>query len=155
MNYSMIKNKLQKLGLLTTLLTLSIAQREPGVLLQDASIAMKTLVVSKRTQATLTMNRVDGEAAAKWNTNQCFELYIESPYKDDSYQPFMLKDPTDNKNIKPICFSPKKPEIKIECNLKDKSDDTIQFRFTAMPDNLAKDQVVWIGINNFHTPWSG
>jgi hypothetical protein len=51
----------------------------------------------------------------------------------------MLKDPTDNKVIKPICFSPKKPEIKIECNLKPKTNDTIQFRFTAMPKNMAKD----------------
>ena len=107
---------MHKLGLIATLLSLGAAQK--GVLLQDASIAMKTLVVSKRTMATLTMNRVDGEAAAKWNTNQCFELFVESPYKDDSYAPFMLKDPTDDKDIKPTCFSPKKPEIKIECKLK-------------------------------------
>jgi hypothetical protein len=67
MNNSIIK--MNKFGLLTLLSLGTANAAEPGVLLQDASIAMKTLVVSKRTQATLTMNRVDGEAAAKWNTN--------------------------------------------------------------------------------------
>lgn len=67
----------------------------------------------------------------------------------------MEKDPTDNKDTRPSCFSPKKPEIKIDCRLKENTKDTIQFNFTSMPDNFASDQVVWVGINNFHTPWSG
>lgn len=51
----------------------------------------------------------------------------------------MEKDPTDNKDTKPSCFSPKKPDIKIDCRLKENTKDTIQFNFTSMPDNFASD----------------
>lgn len=43
---------------------------------------------------------------------------VESPYKDETYSTFKLKDPKDGKDVKPTCYSPKKKGIKIECNLK-------------------------------------
>lgn len=28
----------------------------------------------------------------KWTPNQCFELFVESPYDDETYKTFQLKD---------------------------------------------------------------
>lgn len=90
----------------------------------------------------------------KWTPNQCFELYVESPYDDETYKTFQLKD-KDGKDVQPTCFSPKKKDIKIECSLKKGTTNTVQFYFSDFPTELAADQVVWVGINNFYTPWSG
>lgn len=67
----------------------------------------------------------------------------------------MLTDPKDDADVKPTCYSPKKSDIKISCQLKEGSTNTVQFYFTEFPDELKADQVVWVGVNNFHTPWSG
>lgn len=46
-------------------------------------------------------------------------------------------------------------DIKLECQIKPGSFDTLQFWFTDIPEERRKDQVVWVDFTNFHTPWSG
>ena len=83
---------------------------------------------------------------------------MESPYQDNglanTYKTFQLKD-KQGKDVQPTCFSPKKKDIKIECKLKAGTNNIVQFYFSDFPRELASDQVVWVGINNFYTPWSG
>jgi hypothetical protein len=53
---------------------------DPRLMLYDASLSLNELVVSKKTGGILTMTRLDGTRAGNWETDKCFELYVESPY---------------------------------------------------------------------------
>ena len=94
------------------------------------------------------MTRLDGTRAGTWEKEKCFELFVESPYKDfDSYRPF-------TKDAGVTCSSPNE-KIKVDCKIKEGSSFTLQFWFSELPEEYSSDQVRQVSFSNFHTPWSG
>jgi hypothetical protein len=87
------------------------------------------------------MNRQTTKDASVWQSNKCFELFIESPYKSpQSYHTF-------SKAFTPKCRVANYPKIKVDCKVKpdfiDKgkvvdqhSTTTIQFWLTDIPKGL-------------------
>ena len=116
--------------------------------LYDASLSLDNLVVSKVTNGKITMTRLDGPRTGTWEANKCFELYVDSPYKDfESYRPF------DN-SVGVSCTSPNN-KIKVDCQLKAGTSNTLEFRFSELPEEYKSDQVRQVSFSNFFTPWSG
>jgi hypothetical protein len=112
-----------------------VAAADVQINLYDASISLDSLAVSQTTSAVLTMNRADGNRAGKWQTDTCFELYVESPYTDFiSYNPFIASNP-------PECESASPASVQVECKIKTGVTDTLQFWFRGMTESEKEEQV--------------
>ena len=141
-----MKNNRPSIAILASLLLQSACSTRLS--LYDASLSVDNLVVSKLSTGKITMTRLDGTRAGQWEKNKCFELFVESPYKDfDSYRPF-------NKDTGIACSSPN-DKVKVDCKIKEGSSFTLQFWFSELPEEYAADQVRQVSFTNFHTPWSG
>jgi hypothetical protein len=82
--------------------------------------------VSQTMDVELELFRSQSLSASTWLTDQCFELYIESPYKNlGEYKTFDTTQP-------PTC-TPTSAGVTLSCNLKaDEEATTLQFKFTNL-----------------------
>jgi hypothetical protein len=145
---------------LVAILDITEAARNYPLQIYDASLDLKSTEVGIKTDAALSMTRLDSPRASKWETDKCFELFIWSPYKDwRSYKPFQ-----GGAGIEPECYTHtslggKKDDgteqMKVNCKVKKDDFWILQFYFTDIPAGMESRQVVNMMFTNFHTPWSG
>lgn len=103
--------------------------------------------VSQTMDVELELFRSSSGSSAPWQPNQCYELYIKSPYSNPlEYESFTELTPS-------VC-SPITTGFQVSCNIKQGSTTTLQFLFPSIETATSNSQSIRFTFSNFKTPFS-